>query len=211
MIVGITGGMGSGKSSLARALEERGATRIDADRIGHEVITRPAICRAILAAFGGDLMNAAGNLDRRELGRRAFANKANYTRLNQIVHPALVKELRKQIDRAKEPRGRNVVVVDAALIFEWGDLETFDAIVVVDAKVEVRIERLIRGRGFRESEVRRRMACQLPNKKKTVKADWVVKNNGNLKDLQKEAEKLWHRLKDPGLGQQIQGCKYLKE
>ena len=201
MIVGITGGMGSGKSSLARALEERGATRIDADRIGHEVITSPTIRRDILTAFGEDLMNAAGNLDRRELGRRAFANEANYSRLNQIVHPPLVRELHQQIDRAKEPMGRNVVVVDAALIFEWGNLEPFDVIVVVDAKVELRIERLTRSRGFSKSEVRRRMAFQMPNRKKTVKADWVVVNNGNLNDLRKEAEKLWHRLRDLGPGQ----------
>ena len=196
MIVGITGGMGAGKSSLARVLEDHGAIRIDADRIGHQVIARPEIRSALMAAFGGDLINTYGKLDRRELGRRAFADEASYTRLNQVVRPVLEKELWDQIDRAKDHGGNNIVVVDAALIFEWGDLQRFDAIVVVDAKEKVRIERLVRNQGFSEAEIRRRMACQMPVGQKTVKADWVVDNNGNFQDLRQEAKKLWHRLRD---------------
>ena len=202
MIVGITGGMGSGKSSFARELEELGAKRIDADRVGHQVIARPEILRDLLAAFGEDLISPAGKLNRRELGRRAFADEASCTRLNQIVHPLLEKELKIQIDRARNRGSENVVVVDAALIFEWGDLQRFDVIVVVDAKEEVRIERLIRGGMISEAEVRRRMACQMPVGEKTAKADWVVDNNGSLEDLRREAENLWPRLRDPD---QVQG------
>lgn len=202
MIVGITGGMGSGKSSFARELEELGAKRIDADRVGHQVIERPEILRDLLAAFGEDLISPAGELNRRELGRRAFADEASCTRLNQIVHPLLEKELKIQIDRARNRGSENVVVVDAALIFEWGDLQRFDLIVVVDAKEEVRIERLIRGGMISEAEVRRRMACQMPVEEKTARADWVVDNNGGLQDLRRAAENLWPRLRDPD---QVQG------
>ena len=202
MIVGITGGMGSGKSSFARELEELGAKRIDADRVGHQVIDRPEILRDLLAAFGEDLVNPAGKLNRRELGRRAFADEASCTRLNQIVHPPLEKELKNHIDRARNRGSENVVVVDAALIFEWGDLQLFDLIVVVDAKEELRIERLIRGGMISEAEVRRRMACQMPVEEKTARADWVVDNNGSLQDLRREAENLWPRLRDPD---QVQG------
>ena len=208
MIVGITGGMGSGKSSFARKLEELGAKRIDADRVGHRVIERPEILRDLLAAFGEDLINPAGELNRRELGRRAFADEASCTRLNQIVHPLLEKELKNQIDRARNPGSENVVVVDAALIFEWGDLQRFDVIVVVDAKEEVRIERLIRGGMISEAEVRRRMACQMPVEEKAARADWVVDNNGSLQDLRREAEHLWPKLRDPG---QVQGFTVAKQ
>lgn len=202
MIVGITGGMGSGKSSFARELEELGAKRIDADRIGHQVIERPEILRDLLAAFGEDMINPAGKLNRRELGRRAFADEVSCTRLNQIVHPPLEKELKVQIDRARNRGRENVVVVDAALIFEWGDLQRFDLIVVVDAKEEVRIERLTRGGMISEAEVRRRMACQMPVGEKTARANWVVDNNGSLQDLRRAAENLWPRLRDPD---QVQG------
>ena len=208
MIVGITGGMGSGKSSFSRELEELGAKRIDADRVGHQVIERPEILRDLLAAFGEDLINPAGKLNRRELGRRAFADEVSCTRLNQIVHPLLEKELKIQIDRARNRGSGNVVVVDAALIFEWGDLQRFDAIVVVDAKEEVRIERLIRGGMISEAEVRRRMACQMPVEEKTARADWVVENNGSLQDLRREAEHLWPRLRDPD---QVQGFTVAKQ
>lgn len=208
MIVGITGGMGSGKSSFSRELEELGAKRIDADRVGHQVIERPEILRDLLAAFGEDLINPAGKLNRRELGRRAFADEVSCTRLNQIVHPLLEKELKFQIDRARNRGSGNVVVVDAALIFEWGDLQRFDAIVVVDAKEEVRIERLIRGGMISEAEVRRRMACQMPVEEKTARADWVVENNGSLQDLRREAEHLWPKLRDPD---QVQGFTVAKQ
>lgn len=208
MIVGITGGMGSGKSSFARKLEELGAKRIDADRVGHRVIERPEILRDLLAAFGEDLINPAGELNRRELGRRAFADEVSCTRLNQIVHPLLEKELKNQIDRARNPGSENVVVVDAALIFEWGDLQRFDVIVVVDAKEEVRIERLIRGGMISEAEVRRRMACQMPVEEKTARADWVVENNGSLQDLRREAEHLWPKLRNPD---QVQGFTVAKQ
>ena len=197
MIVGITGGMGSGKSSFARELEELGAIRIDADHAGHQVIARPEILRDLLAAFGEDLVNEDGKLNRRELGRRAFADEASCTRLNQIVHPLLEKELNEQMDLARNRCNEKVVVVDAALIFEWGDLQRFDVIVVVDAREELRIERLIRGGRISEAEARRRMACQMPVGEKTAKADWVVDNNGSLQDLRREAENLWHKLKDP--------------
>lgn len=207
MIVGITGGMGSGKSSFARELGELGAKRIDADRVGHQVIERPEILRDLLAAFGEDLIDPGGKLNRRELGRRAFADEASCTRLNQIVHPLLEKELKKQIDRARNRGSEYVVVVDAALIFEWGDLQRFDVIVVVDAKEEVRIDRLIRGGMISEADVRRRMACQMPVGEKTAKADWVVDNNGSLQDLRREAENLWSRLRDPD---QVQGFKVAK-
>ena len=186
--------MGSGKSTLARLFEKRGAILVDADQIGHEVIERPQIRRELKAAFGDEIEGADGSLNRRELGRRAFADEANRERLNRIVHPPLEVELWKQIDRAAGPDGNNIVVVDAALIFEWGKLDRFDAIVVVFAEEQVQIERVAQRQHLSWSEIQKRLAAQMPVVEKVKQADFVVENNGSVRELQKKAAELWGEL-----------------
>ena len=194
MIIGITGGIGSGKSSLARALEKRGAVLVDADRIGHQVIEGPEVRAALKAAFGEDIADREGRLKRRELGRRAFADPAARERLNRIVHPPLATELWGQVERAAGPAGENIVVVDAALIFEWGELHRYDIIVVVDAAESVRVGRVTRSLGLSEAEVGQRMASQMPVAEKVARADVVVENNGTLPELEECADRLWQQL-----------------
>ena len=194
MVIGITGGMGSGKSSLARLFEKRGAVLIDADRIGHEVIERPRIRKALKKAFGESVVDAQGKLNRRELGRRAFVDAKGGDCLNRIVHPPLVKELWRQVERAEGPGLENVVVVDAALIFEWGELHRFDAVVVVHAKEEAQIERVARRHHLSRAEIRQRLVAQMPTAEKKARADFVVENNGSLQELDGKADKLWRQL-----------------
>jgi dephospho-CoA kinase len=186
--------MGSGKTTLARLLEKRGAILVDADRIGHEIIERPQVRRALESAFGEDILHADGALNRRELGRRAFADEAGRACLNRIVHPSLAEELWKQVDRASGSHKKNIVVVDAALIFEWGELGRFDVIVVVHADEEGRFERVSQRHHLGGKEIRQRLSSQLPVAEKIARADFVVENNGTVRELEEKAAELWDRL-----------------
>ena len=194
MLVGVTGGIGAGKSSLARLLQEKGAALVDADRIGHEVIERPPVCRALRAAFGDEVVGADGRIDRGELGRRAFASDDGRRRLNRIVHPPLLAELWRQVESAAGPGGEGVVVVDAALIIECGLADRCDAIVLVQAAEDRRIERVTRARRLSPAEIRQRMVSQMPDPDKATRADFVVENNGDLRDLAAAADRIWPQL-----------------
>ena len=193
MIIGITGGIGSGKSSFARILADRGASLIDADKIGHEILERADVRRALVNSFGREIVDAEGRVDRGELGRRTFATAENLKTLNDIVHPPLVVEFKKQIREAAASGAGQKVIVDAALIYEWGDVELFDCIVVVEAGEEERLQRIRARTGLNSKEIRRRMAAQMPLAEKAARADIVVQNNGSVEDLEAVADRLWRQ------------------
>ena len=194
MIIGISGGMGAGKSTLSRFFEEWGAILVDADRIGHAVIERPQVRRALKAAFGDEIEGPDGNLDRRELGRRAFADEAGRERLNQIVHPPLEVDLWKQVERANGPECANIVVVDAALIFEWDRADRFDVIVVVFVAESVQVERIAQRQNLGRVEIQQRLAAQMPAAEKIRRADFSLENNGSVRQLEEKAAELWAKL-----------------
>lgn len=194
MIVGITGGIGSGKSSLARLLAARGAALVDADRIGHQVLGRPEVRQALVAVFGPRIALADGCIDRRELARRAFASQEGHEQLTRIVRPPLEEALWREIDAAEGPGRERLVVVDAALIFEWGVEKHFALIVAVDAPEELRLRRAAARQGLSQEEIRRRLAWQLPAAEKAARAHLVVENNGSPEELEQAASQLWDRL-----------------
>ncbi|MBN97837.1 MAG: dephospho-CoA kinase [Gemmatimonadetes bacterium] len=194
MIIGISGGMGAGKSTLARFFEKWGAILVDADRIGHAVIERPPLRLALKAAFGREIERPDGSLDRRALGRQAFADEAGKERLNEIVQPPLELELWKQVECAHGPEGGNIVVVDAALIFEWDRAHRFDVVVVVFAAEEVQIERVAQRQNLEPGEIRERLAAQMPAAEKISRADFALENNGSVPQLEKKAARLWTKL-----------------
>ena len=190
MVVGLTGGMGAGKSSLGRLLKAKGAHLVDADQVGHQVLEEPAVLTALQAAFGADIV-AEGQLDRRLLGRRAFVGQGQRGQLEEIVHPPLARALW----QAVEAGGAEIAVVDAPLLFEWGrDLERYGAVVVIDADQELRVQRVVQRTGLSPAEVRQRMAAQMPAAEKRTRADWVVENNGSPVDLEAAAQRLWQWL-----------------
>jgi len=194
VLIGITGCMGSGKSTFARFLEKRGAALVDADQLGHQVLEIPAMVAELVAAFGPQIAGQGGRIARRELGRLAFANPEGLATLNRIVRPYLEALLWKEADRLAGPKGEVKVVVDAALIFEWGVEDRFDLVVVVDAPEPLRCQRAAARQGLSEGEVRRRLARQLPAAAKAARADLVVPNEGNLAALEAKAEDLWRQL-----------------
>ncbi len=203
MLVGITGGMGAGKSALAQMLAELGALRVDADEVAREVATIPAVIENLQAAFGRDLLGPDGRLDRRELGRRALKSDEASQQLEAIMRPPLSAAIERRLAQAVEEAGGGVVVFDAPLIYEWGNEGNFDRIVVVDAEEERCVSRVQQRSDLPVCEIRQRMARQMDPQKKKARADFVIDNNKDLTALAVQAEALWAELTD---AEQGRGC-----
>jgi dephospho-CoA kinase len=176
-VLGIVGPAGSGKSTLARSLAGPRTRVLDADRFGHEITDGDAAVRAALAAeYGADVYRADGTLDRARVGARVFSDPAALARLNALVHPRIVQRLRDGVAAAD---GADTVVVDAALLLDWGFERECDAVLAVVAPRELQIARLRRARGWSEEEAERRLATARSNEAFTSLADTVVVNDGD--------------------------------
>ncbi|MEV4091019.1 dephospho-CoA kinase [Streptosporangium saharense] len=190
--VGLTGGIGSGKSEVSRRLAARGATVIDADRIAREVV-EPGTegLERIVALFGPEILREDGSLDRGRLGSIVFADSEKLASLNAVVHPlvaARVAELQSQADEDA------IVVYDVPLLVENNLAPMYDVVVVVDAADETRAERLVRLRGMTEADVRARLAAQVSREERLRAADIVVPNEGPLEELEGRVDALWADL-----------------
>lgn len=190
--VGLTGGIGAGKSEVSRLLARYGAVLIDADRIAREVVEpgTPGLT-AVVEAFGPDILNTDGSLDRSALGEIVFADSARLATLNGIVHP-LVGARSAELERAAGPGA--IVVHDVPLLTENGLAPLYDLVVVVDASPGTQLDRLVRLRGMTESDARARMAVQATREERLAVADLVVDNDGPLENLEPQVHKLWSDL-----------------
>ena len=196
-IVGLTGGIGAGKSTVAAILSELGARVIDADRIGHEVY-RPGTegHRRVVAAFGPGVVAPDGTIDRRALGAIVFADPAALARLNAIVHPLLAAEVGRRIAAARADGGGAPIVIEAAILLEAGWQPLVDRIWVVSTAREQAIARVVASRGLTRAEVERRLDAQMPDAKRCSAADVVIRNDGPPAALRAEVEKAWRTLFD---------------
>jgi dephospho-CoA kinase len=191
--VGLTGGIGAGKSEVSRRLAERGAVIIDADAVAREVVAPGTRGLAeVTAAFGPGVLDAGGALDRGRLGEIVFADSGLLGKLNAIVHP-LVAERMQQIERAAQPDA--VVVHDVPLLAENRLAGQYDVVVVVDVPPEVQLDRLTRLRGLAEGQARERMDAQASRAERLAVADIVVDNSGPLAELDRRVEDLWEELR----------------
>lgn len=192
--VGLTGGIGSGKSTVSRLLAERGAVVVDADAIAREVVApgTPGLA-AVVAEFGDAVLLPGGELDREGLGRLVFGDPARLAALNGIVHP-LVGARMAEVEADAAARGAAVVVHDVPLLAENGLAGLYDAVVVVDCPPELQLERLVRQRGMPEEDARARMAAQADRAERLAVADHVVRNDGTLAALEEEVARVWARL-----------------
>lgn len=191
-VIGLTGNIGTGKSTVLRMLRELGAHVIDADAVTRQVMRRgePAF-DAIVEAFGRDVLGPDGELDRAALAQRVFSDPAALRRLEEIVHPAAVARVREEIAGTAAP----VVVVEAIKLLEAGMArELCDAVWVVDAPEEVCIARLAAGRGISAEEARRRLAAQTPQAEKRAAADVVIDNSGDLEETRRQVMDAWNAL-----------------
>ncbi|MER5768464.1 dephospho-CoA kinase [Streptomyces sp. NPDC001985] len=190
--VGLTGGIGAGKSEVSRLLESYGAVLIDADRIAREVVEpgTPGLA-AVVAAFGESVLAPDGTLDRPELGAIVFADPDRLAALNAIVHP-LVGARSQELERAAGLEA--VVVHDVPLLTENALADRYDLVVVVDASVETQLDRLVGRRGMTESDARARMAAQATREQRRAIADLVIDNDGPLEQLEPQVRRVWAEL-----------------
>ncbi len=199
LVLGIQGGPASGKSALAALLAERGASVVDADRIGHEVLERPRVKQALAEAFGEQILDCCGAVDRARLAEAAFAGRRELGKLNGIVHPPLLEEIRRRVGRLKDSEDVRLIVLDAALLTEWSlDEELCDLLAFVDAPAAVRCRRAVASRRMSAEQFERRSAAQLPDELKKEQADYVVNNAGSPAQLEREAENLWNVIRKEG-------------
>jgi dephospho-CoA kinase len=195
--VGLTGGIGSGKSEVSRRLAAHGAVIIDADLAARAVVApgTPGLAR-VAEAFGTGVLGPDGTLDRQRLGAIVFADPASRARLNTIVHP-LVREWMGAAERAAVDgaRGDLVVVHDVPLLAEGGRAGDFDLVIVVDVPPELQLERLVRQRGMAPDQARARIAAQASREQRLAAADIVIDNSGTLDDLDRRVDEVWADLR----------------
>lgn len=192
LTVGLTGGIGAGKSEVSRLLVECGAVLIDADKIAREVVEpgTPGLA-AVVDVFGEDILTPDGSLDRPKLGSIVFTDPDKLALLNSIVHP-LVGARSRELEAAASPDA--VIVHDVPLLAENGLAPLYDVVVVVDAAPETQLDRLIRLRGMTEEDARARMAAQSTREKRLETADIVVDNDVPLQELERRVREVWTDL-----------------
>jgi len=198
MIVGVTGLIGSGKSEVTSVFCRMGARLIDCDQIGREVVENDQkVLYRLALEFGASILTPSKKLNRRQLGRLAFASAKNTEKLNAIVHPALLAELDRRLADAR--MRKYDAVVDAALLIYWNYHRKMDYTVLVSSHTQIRIRRLL-DRGLTREEIRQRMKSQLPLSYLRQRADFVLANNTDLDILRKKAKILYLKLSESEIG-----------
>jgi dephospho-CoA kinase len=194
LVVGLTGGIGAGKSTLAALLLERGAHVIDADALGRDALRpgRPA-WHSVVDQFGDEILVLDRlEIDRSRLASLVFSDRAKLAALNAIVHPVILGAVAEHLERLRNSDA--IVLLDAALILETGLDEVIDVLIVVTAPEGQRRKRLVRDRGMSIDDITARMAAQTRTEELVARADIVASNTGSLEDLAKEADRVWAEL-----------------
>ena len=192
LVLGLTGAIGSGKSTVSALLEAKGAAVVDADRIAKE-LQQPGqpVFEAMIEAFGAGIVAADGTLDRQAVAAIVFHDEAQLQRLNAITHPAIGRRIVERIAELAETD--RVVILDVPLLVGSDQYETAGTI-VVDVDPEIAIARLVEFRGFSEGDARARLAAQQPREDRLAIADVVIDNSGTVEDLEPQVDDLWARI-----------------
>lgn len=194
-LIALTGGIASGKSTIARRLESLGAVVVDADQIVRDVQSPGSpVLQEIATAFGDDLIEPSGALDRAALGALVFADQDALARLNRIVHPAVRRESQRRFEDAFAAAADAVVVYDVPLLVEARVDDPWDTVVVAHAPAEERLRRLIELRGMQPEEARNRVNAQVSDEERLAIADVVIDTTGSLERTEQQVDALWQRL-----------------
>ncbi len=201
LLVGLTGNIASGKSTVARILAERGALIIDADVLARRAVEPGThALRAIVERWGERMLLDDGTLDRAALRDIVFGHPEELEALNGIVHPEVAR-LREQELAAARARGAQLVVSDIPLLFERQLTDLFDFIVLVDAPRSLRLERLVNDRGLSHDEAMKMIAAQMPAELKRARADFVIENDSDIQALVRQVDELWAALEQASAGE----------
>ena len=191
IVIGLTGGIGTGKSEVTRIFQELGAVLINADQIGHQAYTpHSEIWQEVVKAFGEEILQPGGEIDRKKLGSIVFADPDQLTRLNQIMHPRMARMVAQQIQELRE-QGEDVVVVEAALLFEAGWDSLVDEVWSTESPEESVIKRLQSRSGLSQEEAKKRIDSQMSAEERTSRSQVVVDNSGDLVELERVVRSIW--------------------
>jgi dephospho-CoA kinase len=192
LLIGVTGGIACGKTEVCKVFQKKGATVLSGDQIGKEVVEKnKKVLKELVQTFGENILKQDETLNRRKLGKLAFATKESRDKLNRIIHPYLLRGLRKRIESLRKKDKEAVVVIDAALIVEWGLEKEPDWLIFVESKRENKIKRLQKQKSYSKKEALDRIKSQLPEITKKRKADFIIKNDEGLAELREKANRLW--------------------
>ncbi|MGH7524538.1 MAG: dephospho-CoA kinase [Gemmatimonadales bacterium] len=192
--IALTGSVAAGKTTVGGLFREWGATVIDVDTLVHEMQRRgEPVFNSVVAAFGSSILDPYGELDRTTLRRRILADANERRQLEAIVHPA-VERRRQELLADARARGEQIVITDIPLLFEAGDPEAFDGVILVDAPIATRRQRLMQSRGFNAREADQLIALQLPAEQKRAQSHWIIDNDGDRESLLRRTKEVWQAL-----------------
>ena len=197
IVIGLTGGFGSGKSTVSGMLQELGARVLDADKVGHQLYQPGTpVWKEVVAAFGPGIVQANREIDRKKLGEVVFKDPEALKRLNAIMHPRMFEAMKETLEGWRR-EGVKVAVLEAAILFEANWTPLVDQVWVTRALEEKVAERLGRDKGLSPAQVRSRLASQMSVEEKAKRAQVVIDNSGPLDKVRKQVEGLWRRLNSP--------------
>lgn len=193
--IGLTGGIGSGKSTVSQLLAELGAFVIDADKVGHEIyLPGKEAWKQITAAFGQDILADDQTIERKKLGAIVFGSDEARKQLNAIVHPLMFKDIQQRIQAKRAEGFTKPIVVEAAILIEANWTPLTDEVWLVEAHKEAVIDRVAEQRGMPAQDTEARIASQLSNEERRKHADLVIQNDGSLEDLKHRVSQAWEQL-----------------
>ena len=193
--IGLTGGIGTGKSTASKILKEFGAFIFDADKEAKKILlSNETIKGELISEFGTDIMTGDGDLDNNKLARVAFQDQNHQLTLNTIVHPYVFKEIDKNFDKEQNSGNHDIFIVDAALIYESGADTHMDYVIVITALIKTRMERALARETLNREEILRRIDLQWPEEDKASLADFVIHNDGSEEDLRKNISEIYTEL-----------------
>jgi dephospho-CoA kinase len=194
-VIAVTGGIGSGQSTVCKKLKELGCRIIDLDTKAKQIIQKDAsLRRELKKTFGGEIFSPDGTLNRKLLAKLAFSNESRTRELNKLVHPRMVTDVVEEMESARFSEKYPLIVIDAALIYEISMEQMFDAIIVVYANKENRIRRVMERDDLKRSEIQTRIRRQIPLEEKKEWADYVINNDGRIEELKKQTEHIFKQL-----------------
>jgi len=190
MVIGVTGNIGSGKTTTVNIFKELGAKIIEADKVGHFLLKREDVKEKLISIFGKSILDKRNGINRQKLRKIVFNEKEKLEKLNSILHPLIAEEIKREINKTKE----GIIIVEAAILLEAGWDFLVDKVIMVSAPDEVKLKRAQKSRQINILEIEKIMKSQLSEKKIREKADFIIENKEGIKELRDKVENLWNKF-----------------